>query len=611
LCMLVLTSDDVVCASEAIDLLEQKIAASENTQSALLILQDVKEEVKGWEDISIGRYYILLAAALEKENSLNESYTAYSSAIEILSQPAVSGYLVTAYIERSYLQYIKTNDPSKYCGDRHKALAAARSLDDAIHLVKALTAAAFCYEKSSRFRAGLNLLEEALDVSEKASLTVNRRAMIYNATGVLYRSRHFYERADEYLAKAYDLWAEVDDKQDMFNMLHGRVSINIKLGRFEQANTHVNKLFELAESSPGFLDFYFFSYFNAGLVAFEGKNYVEAIKNFNLAIERKDDTQEQFFIRKAYYFLSYAYFRENHFENSIQAARNFLLQNPSYDTERKHVLYAKAVIALSDGTENSSAQLLLDLFERTKASQKEQLNNSIISLSLEHDSHLSKIENQLIEKKLAINELELEKERDKKKLSTQTLVIIGLIGAMLTGLIIFLFQSRKFFKHRSQTDFLTGIANRSYVFEKGNRLLNMSKDNNQKLSTIIFDLDKFKDVNDSYGHDIGDEVIKATALQASHLMRSGDIIGRIGGEEFLILLPHTDSYKAIEIAERIRKAIANKSFRFKEVKISFSISLGVATQDNGTQHIDELIKRADEALYVAKNSGRNRTHCAD
>jgi len=126
------------------------------------------------------------------------------------------------------------------------------------------------------------------------------------------------------------------------------------------------------------------------------------------------------------------------------------------------------------------------------------------------------------------------------------------------------------------------------------------------LSVIMADIDHFKRVNDTYGHLMGDQVLKQVATILSSVVRAGDAVIRYGGEEFLIVLPGVSAERALAIAERARKTIEATEFRFHEISFHTTISMGVAQLRPGETRT-ELVKRADEALYAAKNAGRNRS----
>jgi two-component system cell cycle response regulator len=165
-------------------------------------------------------------------------------------------------------------------------------------------------------------------------------------------------------------------------------------------------------------------------------------------------------------------------------------------------------------------------------------------------------------------------------------------------------------KETSEKDYLTGIYNRRTFFHFLENLSALSIRENKPLSFIILDIDYFKKVNDTYGHDVGDFVLKKLAEIILKMTRRADVFGRYGGEEFCLALPNTDIYGAYLLANKIRSTIAQTIITFKNDKIisfSITISAGVSEFAKGMS-IDELTKIADKNLYLAKENGRNRVY---
>jgi diguanylate cyclase (GGDEF)-like protein len=154
----------------------------------------------------------------------------------------------------------------------------------------------------------------------------------------------------------------------------------------------------------------------------------------------------------------------------------------------------------------------------------------------------------------------------------------------------------------SITDGLTGAYNRTYTLERFDQEVSAAKRYRKKLSVIMFDLDHFKRVNDFHGHQIGDSVLQRVAQIFHYTMRDSDLIGRYGGEEFLIVLPETDCTEAALVAERIRKDV--EAQEWSEPRLHVTISGGVAEYGGG--NAEQLIRRADSLMYQAKQLGRNR-----
>lgn len=154
-------------------------------------------------------------------------------------------------------------------------------------------------------------------------------------------------------------------------------------------------------------------------------------------------------------------------------------------------------------------------------------------------------------------------------------------------------------------DNLTGTYNKLYFHERLQEELINAKNECYELSVAMFDIDHFKKFNDTYGHLFGDKVLKTVAEVMNQSIRSKDVIARFGGEEFIILFPHTSLTKANKIVERLRKKIERTNIRDGSICVSVTASFGVACFPQNASNIMELLKDADDALYKAKDSGRN------
>ena len=163
------------------------------------------------------------------------------------------------------------------------------------------------------------------------------------------------------------------------------------------------------------------------------------------------------------------------------------------------------------------------------------------------------------------------------------------------------------------TDALTGIANRRCLMELGAQELQRAQRTGEPVCVLMLDIDHFKQINDSLGHPAGDAVIQALAGLCSESIRTMDAVGRLGGEEFAILLPATGGPGALELAERLRIRVAAHAVPWEGTTIRFTVSIGVAQRDTHSADFAALIGSADQALYRAKNTGRNRVvlHAGD
>lgn len=165
-------------------------------------------------------------------------------------------------------------------------------------------------------------------------------------------------------------------------------------------------------------------------------------------------------------------------------------------------------------------------------------------------------------------------------------------------------------KHLSRTDRLTSLFNRGYWEELLEAEFRRQQRSNRHTSLVLFDIDHFKPFNDTYGHTVGDDVIRMVADVTRDTIRNTDLAGRYGGEEFGIILPDTPPQEAVQLAERLRERIEEMIVDSHDQKLQVTISLGVAGYDSDLNNHNQWIDKADQALYLSKETGRNRVSLA-
>ncbi len=186
------------------------------------------------------------------------------------------------------------------------------------------------------------------------------------------------------------------------------------------------------------------------------------------------------------------------------------------------------------------------------------------------------------------------------------------ISGKFTGAVVVLsdITERKIMEKKirklASIDPLTGINNRRSFMEQAASEISRSQRYHHPLSVLMMDIDHFKKINDSYGHQMGDLALQAFTVSCLKSLRENDLFGRLGGEEFAALLVETDQKKAIEVADRLRKKLSTSIVHKGHVSFNFQVSIGVATLKETDTSIEKILNKADQALYKAKNSGRNK-----
>ena len=259
----------------------------------------------------------------------------------------------------------------------------------------------------------------------------------------------------------------------------------------------------------------------------------------------------------------------------------------------------------------ATAEALTLLQERDRihrALDQQIQNRAAARLQAEFDNQAQQQENQRLAE---LQRWQARQLQDAGQLARQQYLIIVL--ASLIAMFVAYFAMRQLrvarrMRAMALTDELTKVPNRRAVYLLAEAHWRAAI---EPFSVLVLDIDFFKRINDRFGHAVGDKALQLVAQQCRDQLRKGDSIGRIGGEEFLVLLPGASASKAVEVAERLRKAVLQAPATALDPALNLSISLGAATRQPGEASLQGLINRADTALYQAKAAGRNQTVTAD
>ena len=248
------------------------------------------------------------------------------------------------------------------------------------------------------------------------------------------------------------------------------------------------------------------------------------------------------------------------------------------------------------------------LFSSYQNSEREKVRSRF---KVMFDTDQAILQNQLLERDKQLDKAALKNADQQQKLQVLIIVAISLFASGLGLFIHRQLKSSKMLHKLANTDTLTELANRRYTFIYAENKLNQVKNSKGNFSVIIFDIDHFKQVNDTYGHAGGDIALKDISVIANEYVRNNDVLGRIGGEEFLVILPYASIEQANEVAERIRKAIDTSTRTIDGKQVHITASFGISQLNSESTTFNQIFHQADIALYQAKNSGRNCIKCAD
>lgn len=188
------------------------------------------------------------------------------------------------------------------------------------------------------------------------------------------------------------------------------------------------------------------------------------------------------------------------------------------------------------------------------------------------------------------------------------LIVAPLLSWYLVGLLLKIYRIEEEMRSLASFDSLTGLLSRHAFFDRANTYVSLARRDQTLFSVLLVDLDHFKSINDRYGHAAGDAVLKLFADVVGSVARRSDIVGRLGGEEFALVLPSTGAAEALEFCTRLHDAVNKAVLKYRDDLIEYTVSIGLASSDTAPDdNIDALLARADAALYRAKRAGRNQT----
>ena len=263
---------------------------------------------------------------------------------------------------------------------------------------------------------------------------------------------------------------------------------------------------------------------------------------------------------------------------------------------RSHRALGDAAAAYADLERHVAISGRITTAERSQQSQL---------LRRQFESDRRDLENTRLANETALRERQVEALLEARRWQWTAVVLAAVLVVLLVALVARQLQRMRRLRELAATDPLTGVANRRSIERFGEEAIAAAREAGDPLCVLLLDIDHFKQVNDRFGHLTGDQVLARIAAACSGALRQQDRLGRIGGEEFLVLLPQTGMAQARQVAERIRGAVEVLAFEDVDPSLRLSISIGISELGDEAS-LRELCARADSALYAAKDSGRNR-----
>ena len=504
--------------------------------------------------------------------------------------------------------------------DYENGLELAKSLNDNVLIATGLINLGAIYYLTDRYEYSLTILNDAYNIAKQTD-DEELKGSVNSELGILYAYLEINEQSMVYYQQAYQHYKNASKTILSLNALANIGMSYLFEENYEQAITAYKTI--IAESDGVIPDSIMYSTYS-GLAWANLKKKdpnPEASYQYLLLSKQYMEGVEQYDIELQYNFNEAFVLHElERFDETLDSIANFenilaaqmpLGQSKMQAKTSITLLKSKTYFKLGHYQQAYDLQekrLLLNKIWRDKEHVQSTAEVRLTLEAKEADLH-----KQVLENNRKLQELELADVQQKQEQQKLFLFFIAIVALVFAWLLVKLIQGQRKLHKASSIDMLTGIANRRKLMRKGRHLLQRAKAKQSDFAVIMVDIDHFKKVNDEFGHNMGDQVLKKIVELGEGFMRKTDIFGRFGGEEFIVFLPNTSTTQAKKIAERFRTAVEKHSWQISHaLKNSFttSISIGVASSadiSEGEKYdLTVLINQADSLLYQAKEQGRNK-----
>jgi len=463
---------------------------------------------------------------------------------------------------------------------------------------------AYTQSLTELFELSLNEMQEAY--LEAYSLKEHFLIAIINETyGAIYGYLNDYEKSIEYYQKSLNTYERLNYPAHISEAIYGIAATYRDWQKYDLAIRYFKLYQEKISYTPN-TDISFFSAYGLGMTLAEKGDCVKAIEVINRALTLNGliDYNAELYKQQVHCFILLGELEQA--QISLTKAENIFLSLPELVGTQWQLEVIKLASELAHAKNNDRAafQLSRQYYEKYSKLQRKNSSTRLTGARAAMETERKYIEQALTQQREKVTALENESLGQQELQNLYLMIFIVCGGAILIVVITIQFKNNKKMYALSIKDPLSNLYNRRYIFEYLSNYLNDISVEKSELSIILFDIDDFKVVNDKFGHPVGDVVIKKIAELCHEVFRSEDIIGRIGGEEFLCILPRIDEKQCRTIAERFLKKI-NKQIFMKSPGLQVSVSMGIASLSELSPTSEKLYLHADSALYQAKKNGKN------
>ncbi len=552
-----------------------------------------------------------------KYHSAKQSATDGLSLTLQLSSPSL---LISELLYNRGLAYESIGETALAAKDYESGLALAKSLHDNVLISTGLVKLGVIYYLTDHYENALLVLNDAYNIAKQTDDEKLKGAVNFEL-GVLYTHLNRNKQAMVYYQQSYEHYKRSNQTILSLNALVNIGMNHVSENEYEQAIIAYETIINEPESA-GLNKIMYSAYLGLSWANLKKKNSnPEASYQYLLLSKKYIGDIEQYDIELQYCvdeaFILFELKRFNDVIETINKIENILAnQMPLGHLKiqtRINIFDLQSKTHFELGAYQKAYELQEHRLVLTRLLRDEKETQSVAEVRLALEAKEADLQTQVLENKQTLQQISLLEAEQKQKRQKLYLLYIAVVALIFAWLLAKLVQGQHRLYQVSSIDMLTGIANRRELMKKGNKSFQQSKSKNTEFSALMIDIDYFKKVNDQFGHNCGDLVLKKVVELGKDLMRKTDVFGRFGGEEFVALLPNTSTSQANIIAERFRMAVDayvwdNNDSIPKSLHVTISIGVANSIDFSNTESSDlaTLIKKADGLLYQAKDQGRNR-----
>jgi len=582
-----------------------------NITDALVLLDSYSTSINTLTVENQVKYYQVLSELHMETSQYQLGLSSTAQGLKLAKHLTVPSLLIA---ELSYLRgfaFENLGDKDGAVRNYLNGLEVAESLEEMKYIAEGLINLGAIYYLSEEYEQSLIMLNDALTIANTLD-NDELKGSVNSELGVLYAYMYQPKKAIKFYQSSYDHFKKAGMELYALNSLQNIAVNHMEENRYEQA---IPLLEEIIANGDKFSN----NEVLAGVYIRMAMAHVmkkapdnEAAYQYLVIAEQyvKDVEQHNapmyFTVEKAY--ILEAMGRYDEALDSLKIAEELLANSSETKNTFSHynLMYLQSEIYYKTGEYQQAFETQTQFLTRLTKDQSDVNMEKVEELRLSYESKQADLQNKILEQELSVQVMQLSDVTYHEKNLQLLIFFVALVILALAWFLIKITQGQKHLAKMSQLDELTGVVNRRHLMELGEKMFVRTQKENKCFSVLMLDVDNFKAINDTYGHKVGDDVLRDIARLGLNTMRLTDCFGRFGGEEFICLLPDTSQEQAYDIAERLRLIIQDHQWDYKTLE-KVTASIGVASyRKEHTDSFLKLLKDADITMYQAKSQGRNR-----